>query len=143
MRVSTMSYIKRFKTKNYASVRREAQFLNIAASHGLAPEVYDTDYKTYIEMEDLEDMNIGDLYGNEIENIPPNIIAGMYSIVWFLYYVCDIEYLDLWPRNFVERGDRVFILDFGDAKNKQKRCDKYLAKILKSGTITHWNPEFL
>lgn len=138
-----MTYVKRFNTKNYAAVRREVELLNIAASHGLAPEVIDTDYKTYIEMEDLEEMNVGDLYGNEIEDIPQHILAGMFSIVWFLYYVCGIEYRDLWPRNFIAIDDRVFIIDFGDARKKQKRCDRYLAKILKAGRITHWNPDFV
>lgn len=137
-----MPFTKQFNTKNYAAVRREAEFLNLAASHGLAPEVYDTDYKTYIEMEDMETMNISDMYGDEIKNIPKHILSGMFSIVWFLYNVCNIEYRDLWPRNFIAIGDRVYIVDFGDARLKGKKCDKYLAKILKSGRITHWNPEF-
>jgi tRNA A-37 threonylcarbamoyl transferase component Bud32 len=137
-----MSYIKRFKVKNYAAVRREAELLNIAASHGLAPEVYDTDYKTYIEMEDLEEMNVSDLYGDDIKNIPANILSGMFSIVWFLYHVAGIEYRDLWPRNFIAIGDRVFIVDFGDARKKSKKCDNYLNSILKAGKITHWNPNF-
>lgn len=141
-RTIKMSYIKRFKVKNYAAVRREAELLNTAASYGLAPEVYDTDYKTYIEMEDLEEMSVSDMYGDEIKNIPPHILGGMFSIVWFLYYVAGIEYRDLWPRNFIAIGDRVFIIDFGDARKKNKKCDHYLEKILKAGRITHWNPNF-
>jgi tRNA A-37 threonylcarbamoyl transferase component Bud32 len=137
-----MSFTKQFNTKNYAAVRREAEFLNLAASHGVAPEVYDTDYKTYIEMEDLKQMNIGDMYGEEIKNIPKHILAGMFSIVWFLYHVCKIEYRDLWPRNFIAIGTKVYIVDFGDAKARTNKCDKYLAKILIAGRITHWNPEF-
>lgn len=137
-----MTYIKRFKTVNFAAVRKEAELLNIAASHGLAPEVYDTDYKTYIEMEDLDMMNVSDMYGDNIQDIPKHVLAGMFSILWFLYHVCDIEYLDVWPRNFVEVNGRVYILDFGDAKRKGKRCDPYLTKLFRSGRITHWNPIF-
>jgi predicted Ser/Thr protein kinase len=136
------SYVKRFNNERPSYVRREAEFLQIAASHGLAPEVYDTDYKTYIEMEDLETMNVGDFYGEDIKHIPKHILAGMFSILWFLYHVCDIEYRDVWPRNFIVINDRVYIIDFGDARKKQKKCDSYLSKILKAGKITHWNPAF-
>ena len=138
-----MSYIKRFKTKNYAAVRREAQLLNVAASYGLAPEVYDTDYKTYIEMEDLAEMSVGDMYGNEIADIPEHILAGMFSILWFLFHVCDVEYIDVWPRNFIAVRDRVYIVDFGHAIKRTKRCNHYIRRILDAGRITHWNPEFV
>jgi len=138
-----MSYVKRFKTINYASVRREAQLLNTAASYGIAPEVYDTDHKTYIEMEDLYEMNVGDKYGNDISGIPKHVLAGMFSILWFLYHVCDIEYIDVWPRNFIEVKKRVYIVDFGHATKKTGRCNPYLKRILDSGRITHWNPDFV
>jgi predicted Ser/Thr protein kinase len=135
-------YIKHFKRTPASYVKREAELLQVAASYGLAPEIYDTDYKTYIEMENLNEMNVGDMWGNEVEDIPDNILAGMFSIIWFLYNVCGIEYRDVWPRNFVAVGDRVYIIDFGDARRKRPRCDRYLSKILKAGRITHWNPEF-
>ena len=128
-----MTYVKRFVNTKAADVRREATLLNIAASYGLAPEVYDTDNKTYIEMEDLETMNIGDMWGNDIKHIPQHIVAGMFSILWHLYYVCGIEYLDVWPRNFIEVNNRVFIVDFGHAFRKRKKCNRYLQKMLNSG----------
>jgi predicted Ser/Thr protein kinase len=138
-----MSYVKRFKTNNYASVRREAQLLNIAASYGLAPEVYDTDYKTYIEMEDLKELSVSDMYGDNIADIPKHILAGMFSILWFLYHVCEIEYVDVWPRNFVEVDGRVYIVDFGHATKKTAKCNAYLKKTLAAGKITRWNPDFV
>lgn len=136
------SYVKRFKGKPHSYVKREVELLQVAASYGLAPEIYDTDYKTYIEMENLDCMSVSDMWGDNIRDIPKDILSGMFSILWFLYHVCNIEYRDVWPRNFIFVNERVYIIDFGDARKKQKRCDKYLSKILKAGKITDWNPEF-
>ena len=133
------TYIKRFTNVRPKDVKREAELLNIAASYGLAPDVIDTDYKTYIEMNDLSAMNVADMWGDEI---PEEILGGMFSIIWILYHVCNIEYRDIWPRNFIVVDKRVYIVDFGHARRKQRKCDKYLLKILNAGTLTHWNPEF-
>jgi hypothetical protein len=94
-------------------------------------------------MEDLDELNVGDMWGENIEGIPANILAGMFSIIWTLYYVHNIEYRDVWPRNFVEKDGRVWIIDFGDAREKSDEIDDYLGEILASGKITHWNEEFL
>ena len=133
------TYIKRFTNVRPKDVKREAELLNIAASYGLAPDVIDTDYKTYIEMNDLSAMNVADMWGDEI---PEEILGGMFSIIWILYHVCNIEYRDIWPRNFIVVDKRVYIVDFGHARRKQKKCNKYLLQILNAGTLTHWNPEF-
>jgi len=133
------TYIKRFTNVRPKDVKREAELLNIAASYGLAPDVIDTDYKTYIEMDNLSEMNVADMWGDEI---PEEILGGMFSIIWILYHVCDIEYRDIWPRNFIVIDKRVYIVDFGHARRKQRKCDKYLKQILNAGILTHWNPEF-
>jgi len=136
-------YNKTFPQAKPGYVAQEAQFLKIAADHGLSPKFVGTDNKTYIDMEDLDEMNVGDMWGENIECIPPNILAGMFSIIWTLYYVHNIEYRDVWPRNFVEKDGRVWIIDFGDAREKSDEIDDYLGEILAAGKITHWNKEFL
>jgi tRNA A-37 threonylcarbamoyl transferase component Bud32 len=66
----------------------------------------------------------------------------MFGLVWILYHICGIEYLDLWPRNFVEVDGRVWVIDFGDARMTKDKKDDYLESVFKKGRITKWNPEF-
>lgn len=136
------SYTKHFDDVPASYVRKEAELLNIAAAHGLAPEVFDTDNETYIEMEILNGETVEGMYGNDIRRVPKYILAGMFSILWHLYHVCGIEYVDVWPRNFMVANERLYIIDFGDAIRKQQECDDYLKMILKAGKITKWNPDF-
>lgn len=137
---------KTFPKRRAGYVEREVGLQRVAAKYGLSPKVIDTDNKTYIDMEDLEEMSVADMYGENIEDIPPNILAAMWSHLYTLYHVCGIEYKDVWPRNFIEKNGRVWIIDFGDAREltyrSNERVDEYLQEILKAGTITHWNPEF-
>lgn len=135
-------YRKEFTTEKHASIRNEVRLQKIAAKHGLAPKVLKTDNKTFIEMVRLEKMNVGDMYGNDIDKIPPRVVGGMFSLVWILYHVCEIEYLDLWPRNFVELDGRLWVIDFGDARMRKDNKDEYLESVFKKGRITKWNPEF-
>ena len=127
-------------------VKREAALQKVAAKYGLSPKVIATDNKTFIEMEYVDEMTVDDEHGQNIDDIPPNILSAMWASLYMLYHVCGIEYLDVWPRNFIQKGGRVWIIDFGDAREltykKNEEEDEYLAKILEAGTITHWNPEF-
>jgi len=135
-------YRKNYKDPNPGYVKREAGFLRKASRYGLSPKLLNTDNKTFIEMDDLKEMTVEDMYGGEIEDIPPHILAGMFSLVWTLYHVCKIQYRDLWPRNFIAKGDRIWIIDFGDAIKASDPIDDYLMETLKTGKITHWNPGF-
>ena len=140
-------YRKTFPRATPASaVKREAALQKVAAKYRLSPKVLDTDGKTYIDMEDLDEMSIGDVYGDDIDEIPPKILSGMWSALYTLYHVCGIEYVDVWPRNFIEKGGRVWIIDFGDAREltykDNEEHNEYLQEILEAGTITHWNQDF-
>ena len=135
-------YRKEFTTEKPAYIKNEVRLQKIASRYGLAPKVLKTDNKTFIEMVRLEEMNVGDMYGNDIDEIPPRVVGGMFSLVWILYHICGIEYLDLWPRNFVEVDGRVWVIDFGDARMKKDKKDDYLESVFKKGRITKWNPEF-
>lgn len=140
---STMAiYRKEFTNPKPGYVKREATFLRKAARYGLSPKILKTDNETFIEMDNLREMSVGDMYGDDIKDIPPHILAGMFSLVWTLYHVCKIQYRDLWPRNFITKDDRVWIIDFGDATKTSDTLDEYVAEILKAGKITHWNQHF-
>jgi hypothetical protein len=135
-------YRKEFATKKPAYIRNEVRLQKIAARHGLAPKILKTDNKTFIEMVKLKEMNVGDMYGNDIDEIPARVVGGMFSLVWILYHICGIEYLDIWPRNFVEVDGRVWVIDFGDARMRRDKKDEYLESVFKKGRISKWNPEF-
>ena len=136
-------YHKAFHKGKSEYIRHEASLLKIASDHVLSPKFIKTDNETYIDMEDLDEMSVGDMYTNDINEIPPHILAGIFALIWTLYHVHGIEYLDVWPRNFIEKDGRVWIIDFGDARKKGGEIDDYLGEILAAGKITHWNPEFL
>lgn len=140
-------YRKTFPTGTPAkAVKREVELQKVSAKYGLSPKVIATDNKTYIDMEYIGDMTVDDEHGQNIDDIPPKILSGMWSCLYILYHICGIEYLDVWPRNFIEKGGRVWIIDFGDAREltykKNEVEDEYLSEILEEGTITHWNPDF-
>lgn len=136
-----MLYTKRFTHgETPAYIANEYELQCEAAYYGLAPDVIRTDYRTYIQMEDLDALNVADMYGEEI---PKEILEKIYTIVRFLYDTCDIEYLDLTPYNFIEKNGLVYVVDFGDARPRQPVLDPYLAEIFQAGCITHWNPAFL
>lgn len=123
----------------------EVELQREVSNYGLTPRVIDTDNKTFIDMEDLECMNVGDTYGEDIESIPPRVLSQMWSIIWYLHRVLGIDYIDVWPRNFIEADNgRVWIIDFGDASwhDEEKEPNWYLEEIMSEGRITAWNCDF-
>jgi len=58
-----------------------------------------------------------------------------------LYLECDIEYIDVTPYNFIEKDDKVWIIDFGDARDAPKK-NWFLGNMFKDGKMTQWNPDF-
>lgn len=121
-------------------VRKEVMLQSRAAILGLSPKIIDTDYKTYIDMEDLEQMCIADMYGESIDYMPELIKEGIYDILQRLYLECDIEYIDVTPYNFIETDDQLWIIDFGDAIEIKK--DSYLKELFSSKKLLKWNSEF-
>jgi len=127
--------------RSEAIIRKEVLLQNKASALGLAPKIISTDYKTYIDMEDLETMCLADMYGENITDMPPSILTGIYDIIKRLYLECNIEYIDITPYNFIETNDQLWIIDFGDAQPVQKR-DWFLKEIFINKSITRWNPDF-
>lgn len=123
-------------------VDREICLQKIASKHGLSPRIIETDWETYIGMEDLEEMCIADTYGEDINKIPKHIMSQIWAILWTLYWTCDIEYLDVTPYNFIESKGRVWVIDFGHAHYRRKKTDSYLKNVLNKGKISKWNPAF-
>lgn len=137
-----MAYTKHFTGVPAEEVLREVTLQRIASEYGLCPCILDTDNETFITMEDLGTMNIADMYGESIENMPDTIKRDIWNILWILYSCCDIEYRDVTPYNFVEKDGRVWILDFGHARKiNGTDIDSWLLSVL-SDELSEWNPEF-
>lgn len=125
-------------------VEREICIQKIAANAGLSPKIVDTDWETYIGMEHLGEMCVADMYGDKINKIPKKIMSQIWAIVWTLYWTCDIEYNDVTGYNFIEKGGRVWVIDFGHATYRKKKLNShYLKDVFNKGTIVKWNPDFV
>ena len=134
-------YRKLFQNIPPEDVRREADLQIIAASAKFAPRVVNTDFTSFINMVDLQEMCIADKYGEAFETMPSFILEDIYIILRDLYIKYDIEYIDVTPYNFIEKNGRVWIIDFGHASKKGNN-NWYLMEVLNAERIHCWNPDF-
>jgi tRNA A-37 threonylcarbamoyl transferase component Bud32 len=134
-------YIKKFTETSASEITREAQLQKRAAEYGHSPAVqrFNTDS---ITMEHLDEMCIADKYGEQIRMIPKWIREEIVEILWSLYNELGIHYVDVTPYNFVEKDGRVWILDFGHARENVDVLDPYLERLFDTWKLSRWNPRF-
>ena len=123
----------------------EVALQRMAVEYGLSPDILDTDNKTYIVMEDLEAMHLADYYGESIDDIPDHLKREIWNILWTLYSCCNIEYVDVTPYNFIEKAGKLWIIDYGHARETgEGEMNEWLHKVLtnESMTLTEWNADF-
>ena len=92
-------------------------------------------------MENILKMNIADEYGEDPSSIPSSLFTLMQDVIKKLYDY-GIEYPDITGYNFIEKNNKVFIIDFGDAvySKKDKEMNWFLSYFL--GGHNGWNPDF-
>ena len=134
-------FCKDVSKRTEKQIRNEVLLQNRAYELGVCPKILDTDYKTYIKMEHLDEMCIADMYGEDFKDMPKEILDQIYTIITRLYLECDIEYIDITPYNFIEKDDKVWIIDFGDAQEAPKK-DWFLDELFKNRGMLQWNPDF-
>lgn len=140
-----MAYTKRFAGAAREKVTNEVELQREGAEYGVSPCILDTDNETFISMEDLNEMNIADLYGADIEKIPNHIKKEIWNILWILFSCADIEYIDVTPYNFIEKDNRLWVVDYGHAKKTVRgKVNPWLLEVLSDPdmTISKWNPDF-
>ena len=93
-------------------------------------------------MEHLHAPCLTEIYGDAIDDIPKWIREDIVDILYVLYTIAKIEYVDVTPYNFIERDGVVWIIDFGHAKNVTSEIDPYLDELFASWMLTKWNPDF-
>ena len=133
-------FTKKFTDTSPEEVRREAKLQKRAANRGLSPAIRRVT-KNSITMEDLSELCIADKYGEQIRMIPKWIREDIVEILWCLYTELGIQYIDVTPYNFIEKDDKVWVIDFGHAKEEEV-LDPYLERIFNTWKLIRWNPRF-
>jgi len=141
-------YTKRIpytEKKGKGHICLEVEIQRWVHKYGFTPEIYDVDFaddECIISMEDLEASCLADKYGDLPENIPIKYWEQIRTILAILFEREGIEYIDITPYNFIEKNDKIYIIDFGDAyyTHKSKEVNWFLKEVLDGHN--GWNPDF-
>lgn len=121
----------------------EAALQRIASNYGFSPKVISVtkiDDACFITMEDLEAECLADVYGEDEKDIPKWIWNEIRSMVTALMDQEGIEYVDITPYNFIEKDNRIYMIDFGDARYTEGCPNWFLTEFLDGENS--WNPDY-
>jgi tRNA A-37 threonylcarbamoyl transferase component Bud32 len=121
----------------------EAELQSIAARYGFSPKVISiskVDDACFIVMEDLQAECLADVYGEDPDNIPKWIWNEIRIMVKTLLDEEGIEYPDITPYNFIEKDNRVYMIDFGDAKYVEGENNWFVQEFIDGEN--YWNPDY-
>jgi hypothetical protein len=81
-------------------------------------------------------------YGENPNVLPKKYWHQIRNILETLLYEEGIEYVDITPYNFIEKEDKIYIIDFGDAyyTNTNDKINWFLQEVLDG--FEGWNPDF-
>ena len=136
---------------NERKISREIEMQEISANYGFSPKIIkstitfnkeDGKYIGNITMEHIKEMCIADKYGEDPKNVPKLIWDQIRTIIKILYYQEGIEYIDITGYNFIEKNNKVYIIDFGDAiyTKTYNEMNWFLSNFLSG--YNGWNPDF-
>ena len=145
-------YYKQILADDERPIDREIEIQKIASNYGFAPKIidykltYNKEDKKYvgnITMEHLNEMCIADKYSDDPAKIPKVIWDQIRAILKILYHEEGIEYIDITPYNFIEKDEKVYIIDFGHASyyKSKEMMNWFVKQFLEDGT-NEWNPDF-
>jgi len=131
--------------KGKGNICLEVEIQRCVHKYEITPEIYDVDFaddECIISMEDLEEPCLADKYGDLAEHIPVKYWEQIRTILAILFEREGIEYIDITPYNFIEKNDKIYIIDFGDAyyTHKSKKVNWFLKEVLDGHN--GWNPDF-
>ena len=144
-------YYKMVLADDERKISREIEMQEISSSHGFSPKIIksqitfnkeDEKYIGNITMENLNEMCLADMYGEDPKDIPKIVWDQIRVILKILYFDEGIEYIDITGYNFIEKKGKVYIIDFGDARysKKDRQMNWFLSYFL--GGHNGWNPDF-
>jgi tRNA A-37 threonylcarbamoyl transferase component Bud32 len=127
------------------SSENEVELQTIAASRGFSPKIISTSTQgntCLIFMENLDADCLADVYGEDPDDIPTWIWDRIRTMVKTLLYDEGIEYIDITPYNFIEKNNRIYMIDFGDAKyTKPNELISWFLEEFIEGENS-WNPDY-
>jgi len=123
----------------------EVELQDIAAKYGFSPEIIDitnTDKSCFIHMKDIDALCLADVYGEDPDDIPNWIWGQIRIMVKTLLDEEGIEYSDITPYNFIEKDNRIYMIDFGDAIyiNKNQSISWFVQEFIDGENF--WNPDY-
>ena len=144
-------YFKMVLADEERIISREIEIQEIASKYNFSPKIIksnitynkeDGKYIGNITMDNLQEMCIADMYGEDPKDIPKIIWDQIRVILKILYFDEGIEYIDITGYNFIEKKGKVYIIDFGDAiyTKKDREMNWFLSYFL--GGHNGWNPDF-
>jgi len=123
----------------------EIELQEIASKYNFVPKIINKKFENercVIEMEDLEAPNLAHTYGENIEDIPEHVWNSIRIILKILLEEEGIEYVDITPYNFIEKDDKIYIIDFGHAYYTDLvDINPFLNDVLYND-LKSWNPDF-
>lgn len=121
----------------------EIELQEISSKYNFSPKIFlVTEYsdKLLITMENLGKNSLYEKYGDDPNNIPAWIWDSIRFMLRVLHTEEGIEYIDITPYNFIEKNDKIYIIDFGHAKYYDGNPNWFLDDFLKG--YNGWNPDF-
>jgi len=152
IKIKQMSYFyKIIIADNKRKITREIEMQETASKYKFCPKIisYEIKYNSIenkyianITMENLEELCLADKYGENPETIPKLVWDQIRMILKILYYEEGIEYIDITGYNFIEKDNKVYIIDFGDAiySKKGNKINWFLREFLDG--YNNFNPDF-
>jgi len=121
----------------------EIELQNVAHMYNFSPRILRTrrhGKNVRIYMERIDGDILSDLYGDCAADIPKWIWDEIRTMIRVLYEDEGIEYVDITPYNFIEKDDRIYMIDFGDAKYTNGNPNWFLLEFLDGENS--WNPDY-
>lgn len=143
MKMSDNVFSKRLPKKHG---ELEIELHQIAVRYNFSPKIFmittEHDGNLTVDMQHLGKNTLYDLYGDDPDDIPSWIWEAIRFMLRVLFDEEGIEYIDITPYNFMQVGDKVYIIDFGDAKyyNSEVGTNWFLQLFLDGSNS--WNPDF-
>jgi tRNA A-37 threonylcarbamoyl transferase component Bud32 len=131
------------KEVSASTCQNEIELQRIAAQYGFAPKIISTSMHEdvcLIFMENLDTECLADVYGEDPEEIPEWIWDQIRIMVRTLIEEEGIEYPDTTPYNFIEKDNKIYIVDFGDAKYIDGDISWFVQEFIDGENS--WNPDY-
>jgi len=138
-----MSYIK--SDVSFKEFMMHEYIYNLSLeSNGIlnVPKINEYDVKTQImSMENIPNMCVSDFYGEAATNIDEELFAKIREVIQFLYDNYII-YPDITGYNFIEYGDKLWIIDFEHSDFKTHQKNVFVEEFIANAHYNKWNPWF-